>query len=136
MATDGQRLVQRRIAQVDGDGLVAEVRIEHDADVGELADGREDVAALASRKISVSGSVTSVGTSAPGMRRSEARSMSASSVVLLAALGRDLRPQLRAQRRGARLRWCRSAGFSSDGELIFDERLFELTGGAETPRPG
>ena len=44
-ATVVERVLERGVAQIDGDRRVAEVGIEHDADVGEAGDGGEDVAA-------------------------------------------------------------------------------------------
>ena len=41
----GERVVERRVAQIDGDRRVAERRVEDQADVGEPRDGGEDVAA-------------------------------------------------------------------------------------------
>ena len=45
-----ERVLERRVAQVDGQGLIAELRIEDDVDAGEVADRRQDVARAGAAK--------------------------------------------------------------------------------------
>ena len=71
------------------------------------------------------------GRSRPGGGRSRVRSISVCSSVLPSRATAILRAQLVARRCAARRRCRRSPGFSSDGELVLDQRLFELAGRGE-----
>ena len=125
-----ERVVERGVAQVDGDRRLAERRIEDQADVREPRDGREDVAAAGvaedqrRRHLHVLRQVEAG-------RRQVARALD-ERLELGLALARDgdLRAQLVA-RRAQLLVDVAARRVQLGGELVFDERLVELADGRE-----
>ena len=118
---------ERLAAQVDRHRLIAERRIEHDAEVRELADRGVDVARVGvaeDHRVGQLGIGRQIGAR---QRRGEALRDQRFEPRLAVFANRDLGAQLRARVLQLALD-VGVAGIELGGELVFDQRLFELAG--------
>ena len=115
--------------------LVAEGRVEHDVEVGQLRERREDHAAAALLNVSESGSLAPSGRSRPGGGRSRARSTRVCSSVLPP---RETASFVRSRCRDvAQLRFrCRVGRVQFGRELSSSDRFLVAIGGGEPAARG
>ena len=127
-----ERVLQRRLAQVDGDRRIAEPRVEDQLMSANRPSAMNTIRLLALLNTSEPGSLTPVGSSSPGAARSRDRSMRSSSSVFPFARDRQLGAELLARVPERRVDVA-SDRVQLGRELELDQRVLVAFRGGQPP---